>query len=57
MQSDGVHYDDLFKEYVIVVGGEAIGYDASQANAYSRYHLALATRREHSARCPMDTVL
>ena len=44
-QKDGVHYDDLFKEYVIVVDGEPIGYDASPDTASTRARTVYRSRR------------
>ena len=54
---DRYEFDETSGEYAIYVGGECYTYAEDEATAERIYIEALATRRQHHQRCPMDTVL
>ena len=54
--ADGVHFDEIIKEYVVVVGGEIVNYAFHWSTATAQYKEASRVRREHRDSCPEDFI-
>lgn len=54
--ADGVHFDEIIKEYVVVVGGEIVNYAFHWSTATAQYKEASRVRRDHRESCPEDFI-
>lgn len=45
--ADGVHYDEVIREHVVIVGGEIVNYATHWSTAVNQFKEASRARREH----------